>query len=143
MSYIVEQAPTHSAVTLSSDSEPSPKGSPLSDYEPLSKGSPSRVDTVDLEEPSPRKSSEIPVNDNNQGIILGESGAGSPSNKPSKAKSTKKRVKVEDQTPRQKKNTANKKRKGGILGFWENHFMFRRMLRHWLQQLLIFNIYVT
>jgi hypothetical protein len=117
MSYNVEQAPTHSAVTLSSDSEPSPKGSPLSDYEPLSKGSPSRVDTVHLEEPSPRKSSEIPVNDNNQGIILGESGAGSLSNKPSKAKSTKKRVKVEDQTPRQKKNTANKKRKGGILGF--------------------------
>lgn len=106
------QAPTHSAVTLSSDSEPSPKGSPLSDYEPLSKGSPSRVDTVHLEEPSPCKSSEIPVNDNNQGIILGESGAGSLSNKPSKAKSTKKRVKVEDQTPRQKKNTANKKRKG-------------------------------
>nr|POF18152.1 dna-binding protein bin4 [Quercus suber] len=69
------QAPTQSTLTLSSDSEPSPKGSPSSDYEPSPKGS--------------------------------------SSSKPSKAKSAKRRLKVEDQTPRQKKNTANKKRKIG------------------------------
>lgn len=107
------QAPTQSTLTLSSDSEPSPKGSPSSDYEPSPKGSPSRADIVDLDEPTPHKSSKIPEKDMNQGIVLGESGAGSSSSKPSKAKSAKRRLKVEDQTPRQKKNTANKKRKRG------------------------------
>nr|XP_023906824.1 DNA-binding protein BIN4 isoform X1 [Quercus suber] len=105
------QAPTQSTLTLSSDSEPSPKGSPSSDYEPSPKGSPSRADIVDLDEPTPHKSSKIPEKDMNQGIVLGESGVGSSSSKPSKAKSAKRRLKVEDQTPRQKKNTANKKRK--------------------------------
>lgn len=107
------QAPTQSTLTLSSDSEPSPKGSPSSDYEPSPTGSPSRADIVDLDEPTPHKSSKIPEKDMNQGIVLGESGAGSSSSKPSKAKSAKRRLKVEDQTPRQKKNTANKKRKRG------------------------------
>nr|XP_023906828.1 DNA-binding protein BIN4 isoform X4 [Quercus suber] len=107
------QAPTQSTLTLSSDSEPSPKGSPSSDYEPSPKGSPSRADIVDLDEPTPHKSSKIPEKDMNQGIVLGESGVGSSSSKPSKAKSAKRRLKVEDQTPRQKKNTANKKRKIG------------------------------
>ncbi|XP_075650698.1 uncharacterized protein LOC142621265 [Castanea sativa] len=107
------QAPTQSTLTLSSDSEPSPKGSPASDYEPSPKGSPSRADIVDLDEPTPEKSSKIPEKDMNQGIVLGESGAGSSSSKPSKAKSAKRRLKVEDQTPQQKKSTANKKRKRG------------------------------
>ncbi|XP_030936941.1 DNA-binding protein BIN4 isoform X1 [Quercus lobata] len=107
------QAPTQSTLTLSSDSELSPKGSPSSDYEPSPKGSPSRADIFDLDEPTPDKSSKIPEKDMNQGIVLGESGAGSSSSKPSKAKSAKRRLKVEDQTPRQKKNTANKKRKRG------------------------------
>ncbi|XP_023906828.2 DNA-binding protein BIN4 isoform X4 [Quercus suber] len=107
------QAPTQSTLTFSSDSEPSPKGSPSSDYEPSPKGSPSRADIVDLDEPTLHKSSKIPEKDMNQGIVLGESGVGSSSSKPSKAKSAKRRLKVEDQTPRQKKNTANKKRKIG------------------------------
>ncbi|KAK4570932.1 hypothetical protein RGQ29_029697 [Quercus rubra] len=107
------QAPTQSTLTLSSDSELSPKGSPSSDYEPSPKGSPSRADIVDVDEPTPHKSSKIPEKDMNQGIVLGESGAGSSSSKPSKAKSAKRRLKVEDQTPQQKKNTTNKKRKRG------------------------------
>ena len=102
---------------MSSDSELSPKGSPSSDYEPSPKGSPSRADIVDVDEPTPHKSSKIPEKDMNQGIVLGESGAGSSSSKPSKAKSAKRRLKVEDQTPQQKKNTTNKKRKRGMLGF--------------------------
>ncbi|XP_062147456.1 DNA-binding protein BIN4 [Alnus glutinosa] len=95
------QAPSHSVLTVSSDSQSSLKDSP------------SREDRVDVEEPSPRKSSKITKKGKNQAITLGESGSGSPSNMPSKAKSPKKRLKVEDQTPQQKKNTANKKRKAG------------------------------
>lgn len=104
-SCFIDQAPSHSVLTVSSDSQSSLKDSP------------SREDIVDIEEPSPRKSSKITKRGKNQAITLGESGSGSPSNMPSKAKSPKKRLKVEDQTPQQKKNTANKKRKSGILGF--------------------------
>ncbi|KAE8077574.1 hypothetical protein FH972_016128 [Carpinus fangiana] len=95
------QAPSHSVLPVSSDSQSSLKDSP------------SREDIVDIEEPSPSKSPKITKKGKNQAITLGESGAGSASNKPSKAKSPKKRLRVEDQTPQQKKNTANKKRKTG------------------------------
>ncbi|KAB1205258.1 DNA-binding protein BIN4 [Morella rubra] len=73
----------------------------------------SREDRDDLEEPSTYKSCKITEESNNKPIVLGESGAESPSNKSSKAKSPKKRLKVEDQTLRQKKNTAIKKGKTG------------------------------
>lgn len=96
--------PSHSVLPVSSDSQSSLKDSP------------SREDIVDIEEPSPSKSSKITKKGKNQAITLGESGAGSASNKPSKAKSPKKRLR-EDQTPQQNKNTANKKRKTGILVF--------------------------
>jgi hypothetical protein len=104
-SCFIDQAPSHSVLPVSSDSQSSLKDSP------------SREDIVDIEEPSPSKSPKITKKGKNQAITLGESGAGPASNKPSKAKSPKKRLRVEDQTPQQKKNTANKKRKTGILVF--------------------------
>ncbi|KAG2701279.1 hypothetical protein I3760_06G037100 [Carya illinoinensis] len=95
------QAPTHSTLMLSSDSESSLKCSP------------SREDRDDLEEPSPNKSTKIAEEHKNRATSLGQNGAGSLSNKPSKGKSPKRRLKVDDQTPKQKKNTVNKKRNDG------------------------------
>ncbi|PON83720.1 double-stranded DNA binding protein [Trema orientale] len=96
------KAPTaaHSTLELSSDSEPSPVGSPLkeerSDCEELSLHKPSK--TIDDEE--------------NLGKVLGESG-NTPSSKKSILKSPKKGQEIEgDKPPEKNKSYSRKKRKG-------------------------------
>lgn len=87
--YILEQAPTHSTVTLSSDSDSLPNASP------------SRDDKID---------SQSPERYNNHGIASGETGAESPLQQISKAKAPK-RGRTGDGTPTKKER--NKKKKKG------------------------------
>lgn len=95
-----------------------------SDSESSLKCSPSREDRDDLEEPSPNKSTKIAEEHKNRATSLGQNGAGSLSNKPSKGKSPKRRLKVDDQTPKQKKNTVNKKRNDGMVVVLDDNFLF-------------------
>ncbi|KAI9157156.1 hypothetical protein LWI28_017667 [Acer negundo] len=83
------QAPTHSTMTLSSDSDSSHNGSR------------SIEEKIDCEEPSVSDSSQLPLPD--KGIVIGERGTESPSNKVSKAKSLKDQLQVDHTLPKKKK----------------------------------------
>lgn len=99
--FFVKQAPTQAPLELSSDSEPSPVGSP------------SKEERSDNEELSLDKSSETVDDDENLGKILSKSGAEPPSSKRSRLKSPRKGKKVEDELPLEEAKSDNhKKRKG-------------------------------
>ncbi|TXG48474.1 hypothetical protein EZV62_024349 [Acer yangbiense] len=83
------QAPTHSTLTLSSDSDSSHNGSR------------SIEEKIDCEEPSVSDSSQLPLPD--KGIVIGERGTDSPSHNVSKAKSLKDQLKVDHTSPKKKK----------------------------------------
>ncbi|XP_015878598.3 DNA-binding protein BIN4 [Ziziphus jujuba] len=96
------QAPTHSTISLSSDSEPSPNGSPPEE------------DRSSWEEPTFFKSSKIADKDKNVGKIHGENNiAKSPSSKRSRLKSPEKGKgrEVEDQVPLEKNKSGSHKKK--------------------------------
>lgn len=102
------QAPTHSTISLSSDSEPSPNGSPPEE------------DRSSWEEPTFFKSSKIADKDKNVGKIHGENNiAKSPSSKRSRLKSPEKGKgrEVEDQVPLEKNKSGSHKKKKGITRF--------------------------
>ncbi|KAK9292125.1 hypothetical protein L1049_020083 [Liquidambar formosana] len=74
------QGPTHSALTLSSDSESSPNDSTL------------REDSINEEKPSLHETSQFPEKEKNQDIILSDRDAEYPSKKTSRAKSLRKQI---------------------------------------------------
>ncbi|KAL5568073.1 hypothetical protein UlMin_024648 [Ulmus minor] len=96
------QAPTGSAVVLSSDSEPSPDRSPLK-----------VEDRNDFEERSIGKSFEIVDEEEIPDKFPDTSGGESPSRKRSKLKSPKKGTKVEDHNSPEKNKSVNPKRRKG------------------------------
>ena len=107
---LFNQAPDHSTLELSSDSEPSPVGSP-------SKEERSDCEDSPLHKSLNAKTVDDDDNDENLGKILGESGANSPSSKRSKLKSPRKAQKTEDEKPPEKNKSYSRKRKTGKRGY--------------------------
>ncbi|KAL7003714.1 hypothetical protein U1Q18_004862 [Sarracenia purpurea var. burkii] len=99
------QAPIHSVLTLSSDSESSPNDSPL------------REDRLNSKEPAPEETSQFPEKGEDHDVSRRGRGKDSLPNKTLKAKSPIKRPKARDTPVKKKRKTDNISGSGGCYSY--------------------------